>query len=85
MMILILLLILIQLSDSYCAELYEKMQSLYLKDLIMEPRNMGLEDATVLLNSVAIPFCIAVAMAPMARVLVDYIGKKKVFLFDLLL
>ena len=85
MIILILLLILIQLSDSYCAELYEKMQSLYLKDLIMEPRNIGLEDATVLLNSVAIPFCIIAALAPMLRVLVDYIGKKKVLLISFVL
>ena len=59
MMTLILLLILIQLSDSYCAELYEKMQSLYLKDLIMEPysdyetlyrENMELKNKMSLLN-----------------------------------
>lgn len=81
-MMLIILLILMQLGDSYCSELYDKIQSLYLKDLLMIPMDITLNEATVLLNSVAIPFYVIAAMAPMARVLVDYIGKKKVFLIS---
>ena len=83
MLVLILLLILIQFGDSFCAELYDKVQSLYLKDLLMVPKNMELEEATVLLNSAAIPFCIIAALAPVTRVLVDYIGKKKVLLLSM--
>lgn len=83
MLVLILLLILIQFGDSFCAELYDKVQSLYLKDLLMMPKNMTLEEATVLLNFAAIPFCIIAALAPITRVLVDYIGKKKVLLLSM--
>ena len=83
MLVLILLLILIQFGDSFCAELYDKVQSLYLKDLLMVPKNMELEEATVLLNSAAIPFCVISALAPVSRVLVDYIGKKKVMLLSM--
>lgn len=82
MIILILLLILIQLGDSFCAELYDKIQSLYLKDLLMVPQNINLEEATILLNQTAIPFYVISALAPMARVAVDYIGKKKVLLLS---
>jgi MFS family permease len=71
-----------QLGDSYCSELYDKIQSLYLKDLLMIPMDITLNEATVLLNSVAIPFYVIAALAPMSRVLVDYIGKKKVFLMS---
>lgn len=81
-MMLIILLILMQLGDSYCSELYDKIQSLYLKDLLMIPMDMTLNEATVLLNSVAIPFYVIAALAPISRVLVDYIGKKKVFLMS---
>ncbi len=81
-MLIILLLILIQIGDSFCAELYDKIQSLYLKDLLMVPQNISLEEATIMLNQTAIPFGIIAALAPMARVLVDYIGKKKVFLIS---
>ena len=54
--VLIAILIIIQIGDSYCSELYDKIQSLFLRDLIMNPLNMSLEDATVMINSVAIPF-----------------------------
>ena len=76
--ILIAALIIIQLADSYCTELFDRIQSLFLKDLIMDRKNMSLEDATILINSVAIPFYIIAALAPLARMLVDYIGKEKV-------
>lgn len=75
-------LIFIQFSDSCCSELYDKIQSLYLKDLLMVPQNIELEEATVLLNSVAIPFYVIAALAPMAKILVDYLGKKKVLILS---
>lgn len=83
-MLIILLLIIIQLGDSFNSELYNKIQSLYLKDLVMVPQNINLEEATIMLNQAAIPFCIIAALAPMARALVDYIGKKKVLLISFL-
>lgn len=41
--VLIAILIIIQIGDSYCSELYDKIQSLFLMDLIMNPLNMSLE------------------------------------------
>lgn len=84
-MIYFIILIVVQLADSYGAELFDKTQSLYLKDLIMIPRNMDLESATILLNKVAIPFYIISALAPLARALTDYIGKKKVLIINFLI
>ena len=48
----------------------------------MVPQNIGLEEATVLLNSVAIPFYVIAALAPLAKILVDYLGKKKVLILS---
>lgn len=83
--VLIAILIIIQIGDSYCSELYDKIQSLFLMDLIMKPLNMSLEDATVMINSVAIPFYAISLISPVFRGMVDYLGKKKVLLLNLLL
>ena len=83
--VLIAILIIIQIGDSYCSELYDKIQSLFLMDLIMNPLNMSLEDATVMINSVAIPFYAISLISPVFRGMVDYLGKKKVLLLNLLL
>lgn len=83
--VLIAILIIIQFGDSYCSELYDKIQSLFLMDLIMNPLNMSLEDATVMINSVAIPFYAISLISPVFRGMVDYLGKKKVLLLNLLL
>lgn len=77
--VLIAILIIIQFGDSYCSELYDKIQSLFLMDLIMNPLNMSLEDATVMINSVAIPFYAISLISPVFRGMVDYLGKKKSF------
>ena len=82
---LIAILIIIQIGDSYCSELYDKIQSLFLRDLVMNPLNMSLEDATVMINSVAIPFYAISLMSPVFRGMVDYLGRKKVLLLNLLL
>ena len=82
---LIAILIIIQIGDSYCSELYDKIQSLFLRDLVMNPLNMSLEDATVMINSVAIPFYAISLMSPVFRGMVDYFGRKKVLLLNLLL
>lgn len=82
---LIAILIIIQIGDSYCSELYDKIQSLFLRDLVMNPLNMSLEDATVMINSVAIPFYAISLMSPVFRGMVDYLGRKKVLLINLLL
>ncbi len=82
---LIIILVIIQIGDSYCSELYDKVQSLFLRDLIMNPLNMSLKDATVMINSVAIPFYAISAVSPVFRGLVDYLGRKKVLLLNLLL
>lgn len=82
---LIAILIIIQIGDSYCSELYDKIQSLFLRDLVMNPLNMSLEDATVMINSVAIPFHAISLMSPVFRGMVDYLGRKKVLLLNLLL
>lgn len=76
---LIAILIIIQIGDSYCSELYDKIQSLFLRDLVMNPLNMSLEDATVMINSVAIPFYAISLMSPVFRGMVDYLGRKKSF------
>ena len=82
---LIIILVIIQIGDSYCSELYDKVQSLFLRDLVMNPLNMSLKDATVMINSVAIPFYAISAASPVFRGLVDYLGRKKVLLLNLLL
>ena len=83
--VLIAILIIIQIGDSYCSELYDEIQALFLMDLIMNPLNMSLEDATVMINSVAIPFYAISLISPVFRGMVDYLGKKKVLLLNLLL
>ena len=65
--VLIAILIIIQIGDSYCSELYDKIQSLFLRDLIMNP------------------FYAISLISPVFRGMVDYLGKKKVLLLNLLL
>lgn len=83
--LLIVILVIIQIGDSYCSELFDKVQSLFLKDLVMQPLDMSLNEATVMVNAVSIPFYIIAAMAPLLRGLADYLGKKKVLLINLFL
>lgn len=74
-----------QLFDSYCFELYGKLQSLFLSEFLIVNRGMEQEAAVGYLNLVMLPFYAITSLAPAARSLIDIWGKKRVFIMNLLI
>lgn len=78
----VLLVMLVQFVDSYCAELYSKMQSFIVSDYIIKGTELNMNEAVSKLGYMMLPFYIIPALSPMARILVDKYGKKKVILIN---
>lgn len=74
-----------QLFDSYCFELYGKLQSLFLSEFLIGDRGMEQEVAVGYLNLVMLPFYAITSLAPAARSLIDLWGKERVFILNLLI
>lgn len=74
-----------QLYDSYCAAIYDRIQSLFLTELVINRYCMGSEEAVAYLNQFAIPFYFIGALAPGVRMLVDKYGKDIIFIGNMVL
>jgi predicted MFS family arabinose efflux permease len=61
------------------------MQSFVLKEYLIDARGMGENQAAAYLSGAMIPCFIITAFAPFGRILVDYIGKKRVLLANIIL
>jgi predicted MFS family arabinose efflux permease len=82
---LIIILILMQIFDSYCMDLQGKLQSFSLKEFLIDKRGMSQEDAVAYINLASLPFLLISALAPAARMLVDKCGKKLIFTCNIIL
>lgn len=78
----VLLVMLVQFVDSYCAELYSKMQSFVVRDYIIKGTELNMNEAVSKLGYMMLPFYIIPALSPMVRIFVDKYGKKKVILIN---
>lgn len=67
-----------QLADSFCAEIYSKMQSFILDDYIIRGTGLDMNEAVSKLGYMMLPFYIVPALSPLARVFVDKYGKNRV-------
>ncbi len=73
-----------QLFDSYCAELFDKLQSFLLSDFLIDGRNMKLQDAVSYMGYATLPFYVIPALAPLARISIDKIGIKLLFMINII-
>ena len=78
----VLLVMLVQFVDSYCAELYSKMQSFVVRDYIIKGTELNMNEAVSKLGYMMLPFYIIPALSPMVIIFVDKYGKKKVILIN---
>lgn len=81
---LIAVILVMQLFDSYCAELFDKLQSFLLSDFLIDGRNMKLQDAVSYMGYATLPFYVIPALAPLARISIDKIGIKLLFMINII-
>lgn len=81
---LIAVILVVQLFDSYCAELFDKLQSFLLSDFLIDGRNMKLQDAVSYMGYATLPFYVIPALAPLARISIDKIGIKLLFMINII-
>lgn len=79
----IVIILIMQLFDSYCAELFSKLQSFLLSDFLITKESMTLKEAVSYMGYLMLPFYVIPIMAPVARTLVDKIGTKRVFIANI--
>ena len=80
---LIAVILVMQLFDSYCAELFDKLQSFLLSDFLIDGRNMKLQEAVSYMGYATLPFYVIPALAPLARISIDKIGIKVLFMINI--
>ena len=80
---LIAVILIMQLFDSYCAELFDKLQSFLLSDFLIDGRNMKLQEAVSYMGYATLPFYVIPALAPLARISIDKIGIKVLFMINI--
>ncbi len=78
------LIIVVQFADSFCTEIFSKMQSFLIKDFIIKDFQPDMNEAVSKLGYMMLPFYIVPAFSPFARIFVDKYGKKKVLLVNLI-
>lgn len=83
--ILILIILIMQLFDSYCTDLFGKLQSFLLSDFLMDGGGMHLQDAVSYMGYVSLPFYAIPVLAPLARILIDKIGIKPIFVANIII
>lgn len=76
----ILIILLIQFSDSFCTNLYYKLQSLFIMDFLVDGRGLETNFATSYFNFAMLPCYAITSFAPAARSLVDKWGKKPILI-----
>lgn len=81
--LLIIILLVMQFFDSYCADLYGKLQSFLLSEFLIEQKNMTVQAAVSYMGYAALPFYVIPVLAPLARLLIDHIGLRTIFLMNI--
>ena len=73
-----------QLFDSYCTDLFSKLQSFLLSDFLIDGRGMKLQDAVSYMGYATLPFYVIPMLAPLVRMSVDKIGIKPLFIGNII-
>lgn len=73
-----------QLFDSYCTDLFSKLQSFLLSDFLIDGRGMELQDAVSYMGYATLPFYVIPMLAPLVRMSVDKIGIKPLFIGNII-
>lgn len=79
---LIIALISIQFYDAYSSELYSRIQSLYIKEFLMDGKGMSADKAMAHLSSLMIPCYLFIMLAPACRSLADKFGRKRILMIS---
>ncbi len=82
--ILIYIILIMQLFDSYCTDLFSKLQSFLLSDFLINGRGMSLQDSVSYMGYVSLPFYVIPMLAPLVRMSVDKIGIKPLFIGNII-
>ena len=82
--ILICIILIMQLFDSYCTDLFSKLQSFLLSDFLINGRGMELQDAVSYMGYATLPFYVIPILAPLVRMSVDKIGIKPLFIGNII-
>ena len=80
---LIIMILVMQFFDSYCADLYGKLQSFMLSEFLIDKRNMTVQAAVSYMGYATLPFYAIPMLAPLARILIDRIGIKPIFIINI--
>ena len=78
------IILMMQFFDSYCAELFGKLQSFLLTDFLIVKENMSVNAAVSYMGYATLPFYVIPMLAPLARTLVDRIGIKLMFIGNII-
>ena len=82
--ILICIILIMQLFDSYCTDLFSKLQSFLLSDFLINGRGMSLQDSVSYMGYALLPFYVIPMLAPLVRMSVDKIGIKPLFIGNII-
>lgn len=81
---LMLILIGIQLYDAYSSELYSRVQSLYLTELLISGKGFDSEEALAYLSRLMLPCYLFIMLAPACRALADRFGRRNMLMVSVL-
>lgn len=81
---LVVVLISIQFYDAYSSELYSRIQSLYIKEFLIDGKGMTADKAMAHLSSLMLPCYLFIMLAPACRSLADKFGRKKMLMVSVL-
>lgn len=79
------LIIMVQLVDSYCTGLYDKLQSMSVRTFIMDVKGMEPDAAVAYMSRMMLPFYVIGMLTPFVRALADIIGRRVMLIMDVLL
>lgn len=79
------LIILIQFIDSYCTEIFGRIQSLSVKEFLMDARGMGADEGVAYMSRMMLPFYLIGMLTPFVRSYTDIVGRKVMLAFNVAL
>lgn len=83
LLIIVVFIFAMQFCDSFCTELFSKLQSLYTTDFLIIGRGMTSQNALAYLSMVNFPFLIVSWLAPLGRILIDRCGRNRIYLLNI--
>lgn len=83
LLIIVVFIFAMQFCDSFCTELFSKLQSLYTTDFLIIGRGMTSQNALAYLSMVNFPFLIVSWLAPLGRILIDRWGRNLIYLLNI--